>query len=119
MWVVDDREGFAAKYARARDIGIDSMADETIAISDDGSNDTYLDDAGIVRTNSDVVQRSKLRVDTRKWYLSKIAPNRYGDRLQVDANINVEIAQMDDAELKAKVAELAAKLGLAMPGSGT
>ena len=27
------------------------------------------------------VQRSKLRVDSRKWLISKYAPQRYGDRM--------------------------------------
>ncbi len=28
------------------------------------------------------VQRSRLRVDTRKWAAGKLAPKRYGDKLQ-------------------------------------
>ena len=37
----------------------------------------------IIRTvNSECVQRSKLRVDTRKWLLSKLHPDIYAERVQ-------------------------------------
>lgn len=87
LWVVDDREGFAAQYARARDVGLDAMADEILEVSDDGTNDWMerLDNDGKSvgwQLNGEHVQRSRLRVDSRKWLLSKVAPKRYGDRLQ-------------------------------------
>ena len=85
-WVVDDHEDFAAQYARARDIGLDVMADEILEISDDGSND-YMERQGEKsegwQLNGEHVQRSRLCVDTRKWMLSKLAPKRYGDRLDL------------------------------------
>ena len=45
-----------------------------LAIADDGLNDNYTDDDGNERTLADVIQRSKLRVDTRKWIASKLKP---------------------------------------------
>lgn len=86
-WVLDDREGFADKYARARETGYDVMAEEIIDIADDGRND-WMDKhhyAGddTKAFNGEHVQRSKLRVDSRKWLLSKMLPKRYGDRLEV------------------------------------
>ena len=83
-WAVDDVNGFFAQYARARDTGLDAMADETLEISDNASNDWMErhgeEEAGWV-VNGDHVARSRLRVDTRKWYLSKLAPKRYGDKV--------------------------------------
>ena len=108
-WVVDDYEGFAPKYARARDIGLERMAEETIEIADDSGLDVVMTDDG-PRPDGEVINRAKLRVDTRKWLLSKLAPKRYGDRLQVDATVSVEA--MDDSELRATVMELAERLGL-------
>jgi hypothetical protein len=29
------------------------------------------------------VQRARLQVDTRKWLLSKLAPKKYGERLEL------------------------------------
>lgn len=80
-WVVDDREGFSAQYARAKEMGLHSMAEETIEIADDGTNDTYTKEDGSEVVNSDVVQRSRLRVDARKWFLSKMMPKVYGDKV--------------------------------------
>lgn len=108
-WVIDDYEGMAAKYARARDMGLDRMIEETIDIADDSGLDVVMTEDG-PRADGEVVQRAKLRVDTRRWIASKLAPKRYGDRLQVDATVSVEA--MDDSELRATVMELAERLGL-------
>lgn len=59
---------------------MDRMAEEILQIADDGRNDTYEDADGHERTDSDVIQRSRLRVDTRKWLMSKLAPKKYGDK---------------------------------------
>lgn len=84
QWVVDDRNGFAARYRRARDLGLDALADETLEIADDGTGDEWTDDNGNLRTNHDVIARSRLRVDTRKWLLSKLKPEQYGDASKVE-----------------------------------
>lgn len=73
-------ESFSARFARARDIGFDQIAEETLAIADDGSGDTYEDDEGIERVNHDVIQRSRIRIETRLKLLAKWDPRRYGDR---------------------------------------
>tara|TARA_R110000851_G_scaffold165169_2_gene309947 strand:+ start:155923 stop:156429 length:507 start_codon:yes stop_codon:yes gene_type:complete len=82
-WVLSNsHENFTERYLLARDSGMDTIADELLEISDDGRNDWMVsndpDNPGY-KLNGESVQRSKLRVDTRKWYLSKIAPKRYGD----------------------------------------
>lgn len=84
-WALEDREGFSAQYARAREIGYHAMADDILEIADDGTNDWMErhgdDDAGWV-ANGEHIQRSRLRVDTRKWTLSKVLPKIYGDKVQ-------------------------------------
>ena len=37
------------------------------------------------------VQRSRLRVDVIKWQLSKEEPRKYGDRLELDGNVNSNV----------------------------
>ena len=37
--------------------------------------------------NKEWTNRSKLRVDARKWVASKLKPKKYGDKLDVDANV--------------------------------
>jgi hypothetical protein len=80
---LDAHEEFRNNYARAREAQADYLAEEIVNISDDGLNDTYTDDKGNVLTNQDVIGRSRLRVDSRKWYASKLAPKKYGDKLAV------------------------------------
>lgn len=87
LWALDDREGFSARYARAREIGYYSMADETIEIADDGSNDWMMrhgDEGAGWQANGEHIQRSRLRVDTRKWMLSKVLPKIYGERHAIE-----------------------------------
>lgn len=84
----DQDEAFRKQYAHARAQGLDAVADEMLEIADDGTNDltTVTDASGNDREvlNVDHVQRSKLRVDTRKWLLSKLAPKKYGDRVATE-----------------------------------
>ena len=83
-------DGLAERYARARDIGVDAMADDMLEIADDGTNDWMdrndPDNPGYV-VNGEHVQRSRLRVESRKWYLAKLAPKKYGDKLEVGGKV--------------------------------
>ncbi len=89
-WALDDVQGFSAQYARAREIGYYAMADELLEIADDGRNDWLLslDDEGneTYKLNGEHVQRSRLRVDARKWALSKALPKVFGDKLAVSGD---------------------------------
>jgi hypothetical protein len=81
------KEKFATQYAEARNKGLDSMADETLQIADDGTNDwieRHDPSNPGYEFNGEHYQRSRLRVDTRKWYLSKLAPKRYGEKLTTE-----------------------------------
>ena len=100
-WVVDDPEGFGTQYARAREVGYLLLADELLAISDDGTGDTWTDEDGNERTNQDVIARSRLRVDTRKWMLSKMLPKVYGEKLDVahSGGVSVKMDSSDDKVL--------------------
>jgi hypothetical protein len=83
-WALEDYEGFYPQYAKAREIGYQAMADETIDIADNAQNDWMErngeDDAGW-QANGEHIQRSRLRIDTRKWLLSKALPKVYGDKI--------------------------------------
>jgi hypothetical protein len=78
---------FASQYVQARDRGLDRMADELLDISDDGSNDWMERETkrGTIETvvDREAIERSRLRVDTRKWYLAKLAPKRYSERVEL------------------------------------
>ncbi|AXX02817.1 terminase small subunit-like protein [Cronobacter sakazakii] len=102
-------ESFRAQYVRAKEEGAEAIAEELFDIADDGSNDWMekLDKDGEAigyQLNGEHVQRSKLRIDTRKWYLSKIMPKKYGDRIQHDQSITFN--NLSDEELDKKLQEL-------------
>lgn len=93
-WVKDDHEGFGAKYARARDLGVDCRADNLRNLANMALG---LPNEGVAAV--------RLMVDTEKWYLSKIAPKRYGDKL--DVTIDDKRPETPEAR-KARIAELIA-----------
>lgn len=81
-WLDEDTHGFPDQYARARARQAETMLDEIIEIADDSSNDTLITDFG-PKPDAEWISRSKLRVDARKWAMSKLAPKKYGDKLDV------------------------------------
>ncbi len=93
---VDADPSFSERYARARRSGLDVIAEEIIDIADDSTRDYVKTDIGdgVVdeRFDSEHVQRSRLRVDSRKWLLSKLRPDKYGDRIEnvLSGSINVQ-----------------------------
>lgn len=88
LWKLHNIE-FSSQYADAKRQQCENLAEDIIDIADDNSADFSYDEEGITRFNSDHVQRSRLRVDTRKWMASKLAPKIYGDKTQVDTTIKV------------------------------
>ncbi len=81
---IRDKEGFKEQYARAKQEGVEAMAEDIMEISDDGSNDWMERNFGETTAwveNKESVQRSRLRIDTRKWLMSKIVPKKYGDKM--------------------------------------
>lgn len=82
--VVDNNPpGLSDRYARAREAGAWCWADEILEIADDGTNDTTKDADGNEKLDTEWVQRSKLRVDARKFLLSKLIPRTFGDKLDL------------------------------------
>lgn len=112
-WVTEDRDGFSERYTRAREVQALRWADELVEIADDGSNDTYTAD-GAEKVNHDHIQRSKLRVDTRKWLLSKMLPKIYGDRVFNEHRIT-DVSQMTREEAERELDLLRAGTGNPAP----
>lgn len=80
-----EKEDFRAQYAQARESQAEHYLDEIIEIADDSSQDTEYGESG-PKANNEWINRSKLRVDTRKWAMSKLAPKKYGDKLDVTSD---------------------------------
>lgn len=83
-WLNEDEEK-AKQYVRAKEIGQDALADEIIDIADDNS-DEFIDEFGNKRVDAASVQKKRLRVDARKWQLSKQNPKKYGDKVDHTTN---------------------------------
>jgi hypothetical protein len=78
-WLQDD-EDFRKKYALSRQQQAEVLAQQLIEIADDGSNDTYKTEDGQTVVNHDHINRSRLRIDVRKWIASKLLPKVYGEK---------------------------------------
>ena len=76
-----ENEDFRNQYARAKEDQADLLAEEMMDIADETSNDTITDEKGNEYANKEWINRSRLRVDTRKWIASKLKPKKYGDRV--------------------------------------
>lgn len=77
-WVAHaDKKEFSKQYARARLAQAQHYFDDLLSIADDQSRDAVTPAS---------VARDRLRVDTRKWYLSKVLPKIYGDKLDLTSN---------------------------------
>lgn len=85
-WIITN-DSFSKKYARARELQAEFMAEKMIEIADDSTNDTIIgyskSGEPMEMENKEWVNRSKLKVDTRKWLMSKLAPKRFGDKIDV------------------------------------
>lgn len=85
FWKEKD-EKFASGYARAREKGFDVIAEDALRISDDVSEDPA---------------SRRVRVDTRRWLLSKWMPKRYGEKIEVEnsgeTKITIKIGGSEDA----------------------
>src|SRR5215204_374175 len=94
--------------------GPEAMFEEMLAIADDASKDVVMVD-GKPRVDNEIAARSRLRVDTRKWALSKLAPKKYGDKVTSvleGGERPVEFSGMSEDQLRAWIVKEARALGL-------
>ncbi|HBI70015.1 MAG TPA: hypothetical protein DDZ22_13690 [Massilia sp.] len=80
---MDADASFSERIAGARTRGFDAIAAECLEIADETAFDT-IDTKDGDRANTEWISRSKLRIETRLKLLSKWAPKKYGDRMDVN-----------------------------------
>lgn len=97
-WVADDRDGFRARYTRARESQAERMADEILEIADDGSND-WMEFEGKTIIDHEYINRSRLRVDSRKWLMARLAPKKWGDKQDINQTISANVTTKIEIEL--------------------
>jgi hypothetical protein len=80
---------FDTQYARALEDRASVWAEEFMEIADDSTNDWVETKFG-PQVNREAIERTKLRIDARKWMMARILPKKYGDKL--DLNHSGEVA---------------------------
>ena len=79
-------------YERAKVLSADYLAEEILEIADTCrmGTKTVNKNGKIETVVGDMVERARLQIETRKWQAAKLAPKKYGDRLQTDMTVQVE-----------------------------
>lgn len=80
-----------ALYMRAREEQQHAFSDEIIDISDNSSNDSE---------SPRSVERAKLRVETRKWLMARLAAKTFGDKSSMDVTITTPVSSVIAAARK-------------------
>ena len=94
-WLAANVE-FRRQYTVAREIQAEILIDEILQIADDKTGDEAAEPAeGAARETGVAVHRARLRVDTRKWLIGRLAPKRYGEKLDVDLNTSVKLGKLN------------------------
>jgi hypothetical protein len=100
-WLGDDRYAkFRDQYARAREAQADTLADEIIYLADTPKVGTVttvkavtIDGASVEEVTTkklDMIGHRRLQVDARKWLAAKLAPKKYGDRLELGGEVGLK-----------------------------
>lgn len=84
---LNNSDELSKQYARAREEQAETLVDEMIDIADYKKDDTYTDENGKEVINQEVIARSRLRVDARKWVASKLKPKKFGDFTKIQAEV--------------------------------
>jgi len=89
-------DAYSKRYARAKTSAMELMADEIIKIADESTD---------CESNAGV-SAAKLRVDTRRWIMAKLAPKRFGEKLEIDQTTTLQ--NLSEAEIYERLQQFAA-----------
>lgn len=98
-------EDFSTRFAQARDVGFDAIAEQCLDIADDEQHDWLTTKKGPV-TNEVAIGRARLQVDTRLKLLAKWSPKRYGDKQAVELSGSLALTELSDDDIRAELAAL-------------
>ena len=94
---------FQEQYAHAREMQAEAHHEEIIEIADDCTDDVEKllgnTEGGLHRINHSAIARAKLRIDTRKWAMTKMAPKKYGDKQEIAMTVKKAPLPEEDAAL--------------------
>ena len=78
------KHDFSAQYLRATESRAEHMFEQLLEIADQADVE-----------NSTAVNKAKLQVDARKWYLSRLLPKKFGERTQVEHSGGLALTIVD------------------------
>lgn len=103
---------FRERFNEARKLHLAFMASEILDIADDGTNDTYIDEKGNRRIDSDVIARSRLRVETRQWLLALLVPEQFQKKAHYEQQREMKrLSDLSESELNSLLIDLEAQHG--------
>ena len=114
-WLASSQD-FSIQYARAIEERGLFLFEECLTISDAKDQDMYfIDKNGNERIDNGKVTWLRDQVNTRKWFLSKLLPKKYADKLLLDTTtdggkaqgFDLSIFQPDTLSLMARDAKIA------------
>jgi hypothetical protein len=85
VWL-DRFPAFAEKYARAREAATEDMLEAILEIADDPKIE---------------VQDKRVRIDTRKWAMSKLNMKKYGEKKTTESNVTLQVDEKRQAKITA------------------
>lgn len=88
--LMEGSEDLRKRYAHACEVRAENMFEEMLEISDSSNADVTISEEGKALVDGEAIQRSKLKIDTRKWMLAKMAPKKYGDKIEVDGGLDLK-----------------------------
>lgn len=102
-WLANHKD-FSDSYARAKALQVQVLVDEILEIADDSAHDTIIDEDGNASINHEHINRSRLRIDSRKWIAAKLCPRLYDNKheriaLNFPQNINAKSLHSMSAEV--------------------
>ena len=99
-WLADPKlADFREMYYYARRVQAELRVDEIFEIADDSANDwkpVHNKDGDLVdwKPDNEAIQRSRVRIDTRKWFAAKLVPRIYGERTEIDLDVTGDLAEL-------------------------
>jgi hypothetical protein len=102
---LDAHADFAAKCAHARELQADVLAEQILEIADTpqlGEKRKTSANGDTETTEGDMIEHRRLQVETRKWLAARMAPKKYGEKQQIDANVSggltIEVVKFSDTK---------------------
>jgi hypothetical protein len=86
-WIAKNKD-LQDLYNYAREVRSDVLFEQIVDIADTTEEGVVVKDGknGIETRTGDMIEHRRLRVEARKWVVSKMCPKKYGDKIDVTTN---------------------------------